>query len=363
MENKTDLNIRQLIEKLDVAVLNGNVEEADKITSVLYRIQGGTEETAVIPARFIERLNDETVNAQKENQMKSKSFKKILYIAATAAVVMAVSVTAIATNIFGVHDLVIRDNAPASVSVPVSAGADDGITPGMMPEETADHDLIVLQGYPDSPEYKATEEWRIFCNHYDEDGSIIAKVGNSSNKYTERYPMYLVYSKDMADKLEEIIGKYGLTLHQSMTVADNAVALIDAAGTGDFLSGSAAGAGQVGGYVYNDGTFHYDGQLALQNGKMIAYQFGNYVKGTFSDVYLNVGDADSYREWRYTTASGIEVSLALGETKALVIVNLENSFVTINVLTGTAGSDFGSSAVTKDDLEAFADLFDFSVIK
>jgi hypothetical protein len=174
--------------------------------------------------------------------------------------------------------------------------------------------------------------------------------------------MYLVYSKDMADKLEEIIAKYGLTLHESLTVVDGASQLVAAAGTGDFLSGSAAGMGRVGGYVYNDGSFHYDGEVALQNGKIIDYQFGNYVKGTFSDVYLNVGDVGRYREWQYTTAGGVTVSLALGESKSLVIANLENSFVTINVLTGSAGSDFGSSAVTENDLEAFADLFDFSVI-
>ena len=148
-----------------------------------------------------------------------------------------------------------------------------------------------------------------------------------------------------------------------MTIVAGVQELISTAETGDFLSGSAAGMGSVGGYVYNDGSFHYDGEAALQNGKIIDYQFGNYVKGTFSDVYLNVGDADSYREWQYTTSSGVEVSLALGESKSLVIANLENSFVAINVLTGSAGSDFGSPAVTEADLEAFADLFDFSVIK
>jgi hypothetical protein len=171
--------------------------------------------------------------------------------------------------------------------------------------------------------------------------------------------MYLVYSKDMADKLEEIIAKYGLTLHETITFVEGVQELIGTAETGDFLSGSAAGMGRVGGYVYNDGSFHYDGEAALQNGKIIDYQFGNYVKALFSDVYLNVGDVGSYREWQHTTASGVEVSLALGETKALVIANLENSFVSINVLTGSAGSDFGSSAVTENDLEAFADLFDF----
>ena len=95
-----------------------------------------------------------------------------------------------------------------------------------------------------------------------------------------------------------------------------------------------------GGYAYNDGTFHYDGQVALTSGKLVDYQFGNYVKGTFSDVSLNVGDADSYREWAYETASGVTVSLALGDSKALVITDLDNSFVVINVLTGMARQRF-----------------------
>ncbi len=360
MHNAADMNIERLIERLDDAVLNGRVHEADELTSVLFRMQGGTDEIAVMPEPFIDNLKVQNVIKFKERRMKPTHTKKIIYIVAAAAIVTALSITAVATGFFGVRDLVIEDDTPVSASV--GAVADGVTTPVIAPEPSPSYDMISMQGYPDSPEYKAAEEWSIFTRHYDEDGSIIAEVGNNPNEYTERYPLYLVYSKDMADKLEEIVGKYGLTLHESITIAENADALFSAAGTGDFLSGTGIGYSMQGGYAYDDGTFLYDGQVALTSGKLVDYQFGNYVKGTFSDVSLNVGDADSYREWQFETSSGVTVSLALGDSKALVITDLDNSFVVINVLTGTAGSDFGSSAITEDDLEMFADLFDFSVI-
>jgi hypothetical protein len=224
MGNAFDLKIEQLVERLDAAVLDGRVEEADKIASMLFRLQGGTEEAAVMPEDFPARVQSQ--NAVKEKRMKPRSIKKIIYITATAAIVMAVSITAVATGFFGVRDLVIRDDTPVTASAPAAAVTNGEQTPGTAPEPTPAHDLIVLQGYPDSPEYKAAEEWNVWQSHYDEDGSIIAEVGNSSNEYTERYPMYLVYSKDMADMLEEIVAKYGLTLHQSMTVVNDAAALI-----------------------------------------------------------------------------------------------------------------------------------------
>jgi len=54
--------------------------------------------------------------------------------------------------------------------------------------------LIVLQGYPDSNEYKASVEWNLFRAGYDTDGKLLSEVGNGSNEYTEKYPLYLVTS-------------------------------------------------------------------------------------------------------------------------------------------------------------------------
>jgi hypothetical protein len=246
----------------------------------------------------------------------------------------------------------------------VESGA--ALAPRGAEESGEQEDLIVLQGYPDSNEYKASEEWNLFCENYDTDGSVLAEVGNGSNEYTEKYPMYLVYSKEMTDKLEEILIKYGLTPHESMTVVETPEDLYAAAGTGTFLTASDGGqTNTLGGYVYNDGSFHYDGAAVLGSGKDVPYQFGNYVKGTFSATYLNVGDADRYQEWSYETKSGVPVYLALGANKSLVIADLAGSFVSINVLTGSEPSSensLGGDALTADDLQTFADLFDFTLI-
>lgn len=335
-----------LVRDLDSAIITGDTERADQLTGILFSLQRGTDADAGMPREFPQKILE---NHSGGNQMKSKSMKRIIGVAAAAALFLALGITAFAANLFGVRDLVFnRSEAPAASAPSGTAAAEK------------EQDLIVLQGYPDSNEYKASEEWNAFRTNYDTDGSIISEVGNSPNEFTERYPMYLVYSREMADKLEEIIAKYGLVPHESMTVYNTAMELYEEAGTGNFMNSANA---SMGGYVYNDGTFHFDGNALLESGKTIPYQFGRYVKGTFSDTYLNVGDADDYDEWQYATNCGQEVSLALGGSKALVIADLENSFVTINVLTGTAGNEtFGSEGITADDLEAFADLFDYTQI-
>ncbi len=302
--------------------------------------------------------------------MKSKRIKRFIGIAAAAALVTTLGTTALATQFFGLRDMVIKNDTvspPAGASaVSDGIGTEDPSPDGGPAAAEPSRDLIPLQGYPDSNEFKASAEWKVFLQNYDTDHAILNEIGNGFSEYSEKYHnIYNVYSKEMADKLEEIIAKYGLRLHTELTIYDNSEQFIELNGIGDFLqSKDAAGVNRVyGGYAYEDGAFHYDGQAVLYSGASIEYQLGNYVKGTFSEVYLNIGDADAYREWQYTTKSGVTVSLALSETKALVIADLDNSFITVNVLAGTGDSGFNSSSITEADLQTFADLFDFSQIK
>jgi hypothetical protein len=354
MKNTSGLNISNIIQELDEAVLHGDLEKADELTALLYRLQDGKAADAAMPDGFAKAIATGSKGGQKPM---SKGMKKLIYIAAAAVLVTALSVTALATDMFGLRSLVIGSGTTDSTP-PDSAVAGDPL-PSAPPQ-----DLIVLQGYPDSNEYKASREWNEFLAGYDTDHAILNEVGNTLTEFYDKYPMYLVYSQDMADKLEEITAKYSLTLHRSMTIVGNAEELYGVAGTGRFLVPSDLGGNAVlGGYVYDDGTFHYDGQAMLAGGTIIGYQLGNYVKGTFSDTYLNVGDAGSYKEWAFTTTSGLTVSLALGADKALVIAELEDSFVTVNVLAGTnADSQSVSGDISEDDLEAFANLFDFKQI-
>jgi hypothetical protein len=354
MKSNTDFNIVRLIEELDSAVAREDVQKADEIADMLFRLQGGDESEARMPGQF--PLAIENYYRNGGHHVKKKSFKKLIGIAAAAVLVMALGITALATDLFGIRELVIRSGEKPSESPEISPsdiGAEQSPAISASGSET---DLIVLQGYPDSNEYKASEEWVIFCRSYDPDGSIALGIGNAPNEYTEAYPMYLVYTQEMANKLEEIIAKYGLKLHSTIVTASGTAEFIYAAGTGNFLGHSESYNAVLGGYAYDDGSFHYDGE-AFISGSKISYQLGNYVKGTFSDTYLNIGDADSYEEWSYKTSSGVPVYLALSESKALVIADLKHSFVTINVLSGTAD---GETKITKDVLQQFADSFDFT---
>ncbi|SHI07270.1 hypothetical protein SAMN02745823_02244 [Sporobacter termitidis DSM 10068] len=362
MENRTDFNIAELVRALDSAVLSGDVDGADEFAAALYRLRGGTEEDAVMPDQFPINIALGNTAYSGGHPMKQKSVKKIVALAAAAALIAALGITALATHLFGLNDLVMKNNdTGGSISNPYAgpASPDDGTSP--LPQ-----DLIALQGYPGSKEYKATQEWSAFLTGYDTDHAVLNQVGNSANEYTEKYPLYLVYSKDMADKLEEIIAKYGLKLHTEMTVFDTPEQLLTNAGAAGLLKdNNGTGVNKIlSGYVYEDGAFQYDGEAVLTTGKIVQYQFGNYVKGTFSDVYLNVGDASKYQEWQYATQSGATVSLALGENKALVILDLPESFVVINVLGGTMeDAAFAMDPIAKADLEKFADLFDYSRLK
>jgi hypothetical protein len=366
VDKNADRNITRLESELDRAISRGDAEGAEAAAERLFRLRGGAEADAVMPAHFPSAVKQ---NAGGRN-MKAKHIRKMLAIAAAAALITTLCLTAVATDLFGIKDLVMKnDDVPNTASETETPAAETGATsePRGAEESGEPEDLIVLQGYPDSSEYKASEEWNLFCENYDTDGSVLAEVGNGLNEYTEKYPMYLVYSREMADKLEEILLKYNLTPHESMTVVQTEQDLYAAAGAGAFLSNPDGGSNQMlGGYVYNDGSFHYDGAAVLGGGKNVPYQLGNYVKGTFSATYLNVGDANRYQEWSYETKSGVQVNLALGAGKSLVITDLGSSFVSINVLTGSspaADGGFGGNAITADDLQAFADSFDFSQIR
>ena len=162
--------------------------------------------------------------------------------------------------------------------------------------------------------------------------------------------------QEMAEKLEEIPAKYDLKKHTNMLDIYPKEELCAQVG-GDFLGENRA----YSTYMYEDGTFKFDGQTDLAGYGLLDYQFMRCVRGSLTDVMLNIGDVREYREWTYATACGIPVTLAMGPFKCLVIANLPDSFVTINVLAGERTSE-ALGGITAEELEHFADSFDFSLL-
>lgn len=267
--------------------------------------------------------------------------RRLWLLAAAVALLAVLSAGAVAANLLGIRDLLL----PQAQSTPLS-----GESGAPAPYQTGQEALLSLSGYINSPESQALAEWNDFLTCYDPDGSMANIVGNHMDQRLSKYTCYSVYTQEMANKLEDIAARYGLTLHTWNHVVEDQDEWISL--LGNFLRDNTAYSGQI----YEDGTFHYDGYLNASGYGELNYQFRRSVKGTLNDAYLNVGNLFSYTEWHYRTAEGWEVTLDLGLDKGLVLADLGDSFLLINVLSGT------EQGVTRQDLEELADSFDLSLL-
>nr|WP_325242694.1 hypothetical protein [uncultured Oscillibacter sp.] len=289
-----------------------------------------------------------------EMMRRGRGLKWIVTLAAAAALLAALSVLAVAANFFGLRDVLL----PEKHSVYVTD--EDGV---VVPGEREFKDFVSLSGWADTPESRALAEWQAFLEGYDQDGAIIAEIGNEPTGFEERYGHYLVYTQEMAGKLEEIVARYELKLHEWMEVV---LPETWPQAVGGFFRENVV---PYSGYIYENGTFRFDGDAELGAGELkgygtIEYQFSRSVKGTFDDVALNIGDLGDFEEWGFQAADGTSVTLGLGaRNRSLILADLGDSFVLVNVLTGREGDGaFSSGPIGRAELEALADSFVYSAL-
>ena len=283
-----------------------------------------------------------------------KALRWMAALAAAVGLLAALSVLAVAANFFGLRDILLPERGS------VNAVDENGAA---VPGEYEYRDFISLSGWKDTPESRALAEWEAFRESYDRDGAILQEIGNRPTGFEERYGTYLIYTQEMAGKLEEIIAKYGLKLHEWMEEVLPETWPIAA---GNFFKENVT---PYSGYLYENGTFRFDGSAELGAGELkgygtIEYQFSRSVKGTFDDVTLNIGDLGDFEEWGFQAADGTSVTLGLGaRSRSLILADLGDSFVLVNVLAGRQADDtFSSGAIGKAELEELADSFVYSAL-
>ena len=165
----------------------------------------------------------------------------------------------------------------------------------------------------------------------------IRDSGNAPTGFEEKYGLYLCYSQEMADKIDEICEKYSLSLLEEIYLPKNSEELFSLAGTGEIWKEHS----QLyqnecyAAYVYDDGSFAFDGEARLTGAGttwpyLINYQFCRCVKGSFNPVVLNIGDLDNYEQWNYTTQNGVSLTLAQSDGKELVIAERDLSLIHIS---------------------------------
>lgn len=300
---------------------------------------------------------------EQEKTSQARSYKRLIPYWGKAAVacfcliliLIVLPVVAIAANWFGLRDLLIPVtpfNPPAPTGeygenmqpVPETGMPDEG-------EEKTDA-MIGLSGYQDSPEAQALAEWQAFLAAYDPDHAILEGIGNGPTEIDEtRYGLYYVYTQDMADHLEEIIQRYGLKLHTDINVVSQEELAFRVGG--EFMQEPLRRAWA---YIYEDGTFSFDGDIELQDHGTVDFQFGRTVKGTLNETMLHIGDVSDYQEFGYVTSGGEMVMCALGTDKALIFMDSESCFILMNIM---GGSNCG---VTESVLKDMADAVDFALL-
>lgn len=279
---------------------------------------------------------------------KKKISRNIVMLAAAVALLAALSAAAVAADLFGLRSLLLPQKQEVTMPIDPDTGE----------QEVQTVDFISLSGYQDMAEGRAAARWQDFLSGYDVAGAAAA-ADKDGIKVDEKYSLYQVYNQEMASELDEIVETYDLKLH---------TALIDVYEHPEAMEGIWEALGEnraYSAYMYEDGTFQFDGECDLPDYGTVDYQFRRTVRGTFNEVSLNIGDVSLYREWTCETACGQTVTLALSPDKALILADLGDSIVTVNVLAGTETDPediFSSGPFSAENLEALADSFDFTAL-
>ena len=207
--------------------------------------------------------------------------------------------------------------------------------------------IISLQGFAGSPEHSAAARWISFIETYDPDGAILAEIGDTLGlppEYIE-YVRHGAYTMEMVEEIRAILDYYGLSLLGDAIDFHTAESLYLIAYNSFMDSTFVSGWG----LYYTSGAFQLD--VWTYTG---GFQIRLTPKGFFDTVYMNVGDIEAFTEWKFENIHGTELLLALGrnDNMSLIIYDREDAFITVNV-----------GFETKDELENFANMIDFTQLR
>lgn len=327
------------------------------------------EEKDVVSSERIKELTKMKINEYGFREKRS-SKKKFITVLVAAAVISAVGISTYAAFKGGLEGVTFGDPTDPSgsattekIEIPIGPGGETAESGYSYQDPPMSH-LISLQGYSDTNEFKASKEWREFEDGYDQDWKIVDAYDKECKKtgkdpYEEKYPGYGIYSKEMADKVDELCKKYNLKLRGKFidghsnpedptdtSIRENELKEM----FGDIWDDKVIGVG----YCYENGTFSLDADC-----DKVSFQIRRVIKGTFDTVYLNVGDISQYKQWTYKTKCGVEVSIALQDSSGVVLANTPKGFVAINLCENE--DEFGKPIkYTKAMIEEFVNHINFN---
>ena len=254
---------------------------------------------------------------------------------ALAALLLALSVTAYATDLFGIMDFIMPTDNPSDFEIQNEA------------PDASNYQTIAISGYADSPEAKASAEWEAYYWDYVMNNEI---TNEGADGLPQQAGYYGAYNQEMYDKLLEIADKYGLKLVEGFESGSRARHLKDGENTSY--------------YAYANGNFKEEDSFVASDGVTVDYSLARHVKGYLSTITLDILDAEGWKSWNYTTPAGDAAAVGLSGdltakdgsalgNRGLVLVDLGDCFVSVLVMEWDA-------PITETAMQELAENIDYA---
>ena len=256
---------------------------------------------------------------------------------------------------------------------------DTGEAVAYLGKEPVTEEVLTLAGMKGSRNYQAAQEWFAFKQEYDPNQEIANKVKSDDRVpvFSEEYDAYDLYTQEMKDKLDEILQKYNLKLigrevpFQTEEMVCKALGLEDVIVPGsnavmelDYASYQECGNLNMDFNVIIPGESENDGQETRCH---IFYMR----KDAFTEDVIALREIETWREWNYTTASGVNVLIFRSPTdrQGYIFCDMPNYTVTLcyafineQYTTDITGKTTHEQEIMTDQqIQRLADTIDFSI--
>ena len=212
---------------------------------------------------------------------------------------------------------------------------------------------LTVESLQASKNYKASMEVLQYVQNNGTSENVDETLG-------EEYRAYGCRTAEMAKKIDEICGEYGLSKVGDSQSADTAEKMFSALGLKSMIRTGNGMESTTGNASFDThGNFEFWGSTYFTGvgPAPIEYRVYRAMKDDLSTAYWEIGDVNDWTWESYTTTAGTPVLLASGQDNSLILCDTGDSLVIVVGMNATAGEMF-ISGIT---MQAFADCFDFSL--
>mgnify|MGYP004613522745 FL=1 len=233
--------------------------------------------------------------------------------------------------------------------------------------QSFERDVLSLNGYVDSPGYRATQEWLAFENSYDKDRTLLQNADSDDYELPQDYYAYLCYTQEMQDKIDEICGKYGLELAGPVYFADHTEEVLTAVMVPSIANvDSHSDLALEGGRYYRSGSFLLSGTLQhrfedRQNVDTVMFSYSCDKKNVFFPGYITTEDMNTFDVWEYTAWDGAQLLLAQNKERGLILADTGDCFTSIVLYFSLGEVIEVDNPGLRTDMEEIADAFAYNI--